>query len=301
MRKAPDSSASGVAVLAIAAVAHGVIDDPVLHHSTLLLVAFLIVGGTGIGAYAYRELFARYVIPIHDYTVSDLQRLNESTLAVNLDPVGKPLAFVAGQFVFLAFGGPGRWQRHPFSVSSAPSKRRLEVTVKAVGDYTSSLADWLRPGLPAKLVGPFGGFDFRHGDEHQIWIALGIGITPFLSWIRSLDGTLDRSVDLYYCAARRADAIYLDEILAMTDHLISLRLHPVFSDTDSHLTADRVMQSVPAGGRPLRVHVRSAADDEGIRKRFPAARRSSGSRAMGAVRCALSANPSQREKDGRSP
>ena len=234
----------------VAAVAHGVIDDPVMHHSTLLLVAFLIVGGTGIGAYAYRELFARYVIPIHDYTVADLRRLNESTLAVNLDPLGEPLAFVAGQFVFLAFGGPGRWQRHPFSVSSAPSKRRLEVTVKAVGDYTSRLADWLRPGLPAKLVGPFGGFDFRHGDDHQIWIAGGIGITPFVSWIRSLDGTLDRSVDLYYCAARRADAIYLDEILATTEHLTSLRLYPVFSDTDSRLTADRVMQSVPAGVVP---------------------------------------------------
>jgi predicted ferric reductase len=233
-----------------AAVAHGAIDDPVLHRSTLLLVAFLVVGGTGVAAYAYRELLARYVIPIHDYTVASLRRMGETTLAVNLEPAREPLAFAAGQFVVLAFGGPGRWQHHPFSVSSAPSARRLEVTIKAVGDYTSDLSDWLRPGLPAKLAGPFGAFDYRHGGHDQIWIAGGIGITPFISWIRSLDEAFDRSVDLYYAVAREADAIYLDEILAAAKRLTSLRPHLVCSEMESRLTAERVMEAVPAGVSP---------------------------------------------------
>jgi predicted ferric reductase len=233
-----------------AAVAHGAIVDPVLHRSTLLLVTFLVVGGTGVAAYAYRELLARYVIPIHDYTVAGLRRLTENTLAVNLDPLREPLTFAAGQFVVLAFGGPGRWQRHPFSVSSAPSTRRLEVTVKAVGDYTKDLSDWLRPGLPAKLAGPFGAFDYRHGGHDQIWIAGGIGITPFISWIRSLNGTFDRSVDLYYAVEREADAIYLDEIHATARRVTSLRAHLVCSETEGRLTPHRVMQEVPAGVSP---------------------------------------------------
>ena len=106
------------------AVAHGAIVDPVLHRSSLLRVVFLIIGGTGVAAYLYRELFARYVVPIYDYTVADVRRLNDSTLEVGLDPVRQPLSFVAGQFVFLAFGGFGGWQRHPFTVSSRAGRRK---------------------------------------------------------------------------------------------------------------------------------------------------------------------------------
>ena len=117
---------------------------------------------------------------------------NKTTLSVALAPVRKPLSFTPGQFVFLALGGTGGWERHPFSVSSAPSDPRLELTIKASGDYTRELYDQLQPGVPAKLAGPFGGFDYRQGGHDQIWIAGGIGVTPFLSWIRSIDGQFDR-------------------------------------------------------------------------------------------------------------
>ena len=91
----------------IVAVVHGAIVDPVLRHSVLLRVVFLIVGAVGAIAYLYRELFARYVVPIYDYTVVDVRRANNATLEVTLAPVGKQLTFVAGQFVFLALGGLG--------------------------------------------------------------------------------------------------------------------------------------------------------------------------------------------------
>ena len=78
----------------------------------------MIVGAAGTIAYLYRELLARYVIPIYDYTVADVRRPNKTTLGVTLAPVRKRLTFAPGQFVFLALGGSGGWQRHPFSVSS---------------------------------------------------------------------------------------------------------------------------------------------------------------------------------------
>ena len=96
---------------------------------------------TGVAAYAYRELLARFVMPIYDYTVAEVRRPNDTTVEVSLDPEGDPLRFRPGQFVALAFGGEGGWQRHPFSVASAPSQRRLEVSIKAAGDYTRDLRD----------------------------------------------------------------------------------------------------------------------------------------------------------------
>jgi predicted ferric reductase len=232
----------------VAAVTHGALVDPALRGSTLLRVVYLTGGGIGVAAYAYRELFARFIIPGYDYTVADIRRPNDSTLEISLEPARDPLAFVPGQFVFLAFGGSKGWQRHPFSVASAPAQRRLEVAIKAVGDYTRDLHDALRPGTPARAAGPFGGFDYRHGGQDQIWIAGGIGITPFMSWIRSLDATFERHIDFYYSVAREADALYLHEIDAASDRHPTFQPHVIYTDRDEMLTAQRAMDGRPRRG-----------------------------------------------------
>jgi predicted ferric reductase len=229
------------------AVVHGALVDPVLHHSTVLRRAFLVVGVTGVAAYAYRELLARFVIPIYDYTVAEVRRPNDTTVEVSLDPEGNPLRFRPGQFVALAFGGVGGWERHPFSVASGPSVRRLEVSIKAAGDYTRDLRDKLQPGTPAKAAGPFGGFDYTHSGDDQIWIAGGIEITPFMSWIRSLDGSFDRKVDFYYSIAHESDALYLDEIQAGAATHSTLHVHIVDAERDGFLTAQKAANGRPRG------------------------------------------------------
>jgi predicted ferric reductase len=223
------------------AVAHAAIVDPVLHRSTLLRVLFFVVGGIGIAAYLYRELLARYVIPIYDYTVAAVRRPNATALEVALAPVGKQLSFTAGQFVVLAFGGIDGWQRHPFSIASAPQQHQLELGIKGTGDYTSALGDKLRVGTPAKLAGPFGGFDYRLGGDDQIWIAGGIGITPFVSWFRSLNGDFDRSVDFYYSFAKQADELYGDDVATAAAAHPSVHTHLVVAERDGLLTAKQTL------------------------------------------------------------
>ena len=222
-----------------AAVLHGLLVDPVLKVSVPLKVSYLVVGGIGIGAYAYRELFARFVIPVYDYTVAEIQRPNDSTVDVFLEPVGRALSFEPGQFVFLAFGGVDGWQRHPFSVASAPTDKRLEVSVRAAGDYTRDLRDKLQPGTPAKAAGPFGGFDYRPGGQRQIWIAGGVGITPFMSWIRALDASFDREIAFYYSVAQKSDALFLEDIDSAAAAHPSLHPHLVDSSHDGFLTAEQ--------------------------------------------------------------
>jgi predicted ferric reductase len=229
------------------AVVHGALVDPTLRQSTLLRVVYLVVGITGFTAYLYRELLGKYVFPVHDYTVAELDRPSENTISVSLEPVRTPLEFVAGQFIALAFGGAGGWRRHPFSVASPPSARRLEVTIKAIGDYTEQLRDTLERGTPAKVVGPFGGFDYTRGGHDQIWIAGGIGVTPFLSWVRAMDGAFDRSVDFYYSVAHRADALYLDELEAAAARHPSFQVHVVDTASEGFLTAERAANGRPHG------------------------------------------------------
>jgi predicted ferric reductase len=232
------------------AVAHGAIVDPSLRRSSLLRVVFIAIGVSGVGAYLYRELLARYVVAIHDYTVRAVEHVAPTVLAIQMEPARQALSFAPGQFVVVAFGGYDGWQRHPFSVSSPPSQRELEITIKAGGDYTGKLLERLRPGVRAKVAGPFGEFDYRRGGDRQVWIAGGIGVTPFLSWIRGIEEALDRDVHFFYSVAHAGDALHRDEIDAAAAAHHSLHVHYVYSATDGLLTAEGVMGVLPAGASP---------------------------------------------------
>jgi ferredoxin-NADP reductase len=52
-----------------------------------------------------------------------------------------------------------------------------------------------------------------------MWIAGGIGVTPSLSWIRSIGERFDRQVEFFYEFTHADDAVYLDEIRAVANRL----------------------------------------------------------------------------------
>ena len=91
------------------------------------------------------------------------------------------------------------WQAHPFSMSAAPNREWLRVTVKAVGRHTTELQD-MRPGVRVLLSGPAGVFTPEHRVRPAaLLIAVGSGIAP----IRSLLDALPRGTMLLYRASSR--------------------------------------------------------------------------------------------------
>ena len=91
----------------------------------------------------------------------------------------------AGQFAFVTFDpdeGP-----HPFTISSAwHNDGHLRFHIKGIGDYTASLPQTLKVGDLVTVEGPYGRFDFGGPKSAQIWVAGGIGITPFISRMQAL-------------------------------------------------------------------------------------------------------------------
>jgi predicted ferric reductase len=150
------------------------------------------VATIGIAAFAYRSVLGNLLVRRRKYRVAAVNRLDESVTEVVMEPRGTPLAYAQGQFLFVNFREPFstkfppflRNQFHPFSITSAPDEPRLRITVKAVGDYTRALRT-LEPNVDAVVEGPYGAFSNRdlQGDR-QIWIAGGIGVTPFPSTSR---------------------------------------------------------------------------------------------------------------------
>ena len=195
---------------------------------------------SGSAFYVYRELLARFFVSLHDYEVETVREIDNGIVEVALRPIGRQVEFVPGQFAMVYLEAKDGWHRHPFTISSAPHEDVLRVTVKALGDYTSRLQELIEPGMPAVIGGPHGRFNHRKGTDQQVWIAAGVGVAPFLSWLRALDGgDLPYRVDFFYTAD--GDAPFADEIREIADSHQALHVHMVDTSVDGRLTPEQVL------------------------------------------------------------
>jgi predicted ferric reductase len=189
-------------------------------------------------AFARRSLLGRLLIRRHRYRVEGVNRLAQDTVEIVLAWEGDRLRFQPGQFVFVRFAGL-EGEAHPFSITSAPDEASLRLVVKALGDHTRVLMD-LPPGGSAELEGPYGTFShLALANSRQVWIAGGIGITPFLSMARSLDG-IGQEIDLYYCTEASDQAYFLKELFQVADRNPRVRVIPIRKVHLGHLSADDI-------------------------------------------------------------
>ena len=201
----------------------------------------------GIGSYLYTELFGRFFKKYVPYTVEAVNHPNSSTTEVVLRPKKDLITkHRAGQFLFVRFLEKGLNESHPFTISSAPNEDGLRLTIKACGDFTRRLFANLKAGTDAIVEGAYGMFDYRTGGPKQIWVAGGIGITPFLSFIRDLKDDLNHHVDFYYTVRHKDEAIFVDEIEKIVTKYPRLKPYIRFSAVHGSLTVDDIVKN--AGG-----------------------------------------------------
>ncbi len=214
------------------------------------LVAFSYVQGiflVGLGAYLYTEIFSRYFKKTLPYRVSAVRHLNGNTTEVTLSHLRERLTHRPGQFLFVRFPGDRVLdEAHPFTISSAPGEPAIRLTIKSSGDFTRFLYQNLKEGADALLEGAYGLFQYQQGGPRQVWVAGGIGVTPFLSFIRH--GQFgNRQIDFYYTVRTREEALCLDELEAAAQaHPENLRVFVRFSIESGSLTVEEVVRH--AGG-----------------------------------------------------
>jgi ferredoxin-NADP reductase/cytochrome c553 len=214
-----------------------------------------------VAAFVYRSLLGNVLVRWRPYKVTAVNRLDEFVTEIVMDPLAEPLDFAPGQFVFVNFrslalseqfrpfdvsvqrqvfsirAGDVSNQFHPFSITSAPAERTLRITVKAVGDYTRALRG-LEEGADAAVEGPYSSFSHRGlPGREQIWLAGGIGVTPFLSMTRSLRYANEPAVDFYYCVEHPEEAHFLDEFREVAARRGDFRVFLVARNEVGFLTA----------------------------------------------------------------
>jgi predicted ferric reductase len=173
----------------------------------------------------WRILRADYGWAAKPYAVSHTQRLGPDMVEVSLLPLAKPVIGQPGQFVLVAFfRGPhfqGCGEYHPYTISAIHSNGALSLGIKALGDCTRHL-QLIESGVSARVQGPFGTFLESLPAGPCLWVAGGIGITPFLAVLRS--GPLAQRVHLLYLHRNESDAAYSDELSALAKHQPLLHL-----------------------------------------------------------------------------
>jgi len=228
-------------------------------HGLLKQALWVGIGAAALLALAYVRLYKPWRSRQRPYRLAALRDERGDVWTLVLEPDGHPgFAYHGGQYGWLTVGAtPFTLQQHPFSFSSsAAAAPRIDITIKAAGDFTSSVPS-LQPGSRAFLEGPFGSFTLEaQPQEGAVFIMGGIGITPAMSILRSCrDRGDDRPFLLFYANNTWEEIAFREELDELRRQLNLTVVH-VIQDPPPDWTGERgfldrsmIERHVPADGR----------------------------------------------------
>ncbi len=183
----------------------------------VLLVTFWI------GSLAYVRVWKPLVMLRRPYRIAAVQPEGGDAWTLAFEPEGHAgFRFQPGQFAWLSlWNGPYGMREHPFSFSSsAEHDGPVTMTIKELGDFTSTIKD-VQVGQRAYLDGPYGAFSVdRNRSPGYVFLAVGVGITPMMSMLRTLaDRGNDQSLLLIYGSKTWEDVIFREELETLKPRL----------------------------------------------------------------------------------
>lgn len=160
--------------------------------------------------------------------LQERRTIAEGTMAFHFE---KPEGFVfkPGQALEIVLGEPDTASsdsRHAFSIVSAPFQNELAIATRMRDSAFKRALQALPVGAPIVIDGPFGSLGL-HKDHARaaVFIAGGIGITPFMSMLRqAAHDQRPQDVLLLYSNHRPEDAAFLAELLQLEQSYPRLRL-----------------------------------------------------------------------------
>jgi len=223
-------------VFYVMAVFHGFMVKSLIKELPITRVYVFGMALMGVAAWFYRAFLFGLFNKKLEYTITEIKDKSHGITEILMKPVSKGMVFLAGQFAFFTFPNLSKKEQHPFTISSHPYNDTLRITVKGLGDYTNDLFSKIKPGESALVEGPYGHFSSSYiKEKEQIWIAGGIGITPFLSLGRDL---YTNRVKLFWCVNDRSEAVYEEELKAIAFDNPKFEFTIWESKESGHLTAE---------------------------------------------------------------
>ena len=169
--------------------------------------------------FVYHRIIRPKLLKRKAYTVKEVIPETGDVWTVKMTPPeGRKIEeYMPGQFHFLTFFRDPTLpvEEHHWTISSSPAQKDfISSTIKAIGDFTSTIGQ-TRPGDTVAVHGSFGRFShmFHPEDKDLVFLVGGIGITPVMAMLRYMRDTRDnRSVLLMYANRSEDQIVFRDEL-----------------------------------------------------------------------------------------
>jgi predicted ferric reductase len=152
----------------------------------------------GVGAAAYKLLLYPFLSNHALYRVVAASP-GQAAMHLVMAPVKHAIAFTAGQFGFISMQEDGLREPHPFTIASGgTSGEEVHFVIRDLGDYTHKLLKQTTVGMHANIYAPFGRFSRPELSQREVWVAGGVGISPFIAWLTDASARGFEGVTLFY-------------------------------------------------------------------------------------------------------
>jgi predicted ferric reductase len=236
----------GVAALAIVlgAIAHVLAVD---RYASAPVVRWLVVfyGALFIGLLVGYRVLRPLWLWRRPWIVTDNRDVGGDTRLVRLAPAGAwRCRFEPGQFAWLITGRtPFALEQHPLSLASSAeldADGSVEFAIKALGDWSRTVARALVPGTGVWIDGPYGAFTpDRAPGQGLVLIAGGIGVSPMRAMLRTMRDREDHRPVLLVLAARNWCRVPLRDDLVTLASELPLRIVYVLEDPPAEWRGER--------------------------------------------------------------
>ena len=195
----------------------------------------------GLAAWIYRVLWRDMIRRGKLHRVSNIEH-EGNVISIELEAIGDPLKYKLGQFAFLKVKVPGLREPHPFTIASSPEEKCLRFVIRDLGDWTHLLVASLAIDDRVIVEGPYGHLAPipDHPVDQVIWVAGGVGITPFLGTSLSREPNDGPTPHLFYCVPSRHQAPAID-VLETAAREGRIHLHVHASDEKNRLAPHHVL------------------------------------------------------------
>lgn len=215
----------GMSLLFLAVIFHTIILSPARYWAEpvgIVFIVFMVIGGYAamaslLGAIGKKRRFEGEIIGL----------AQEADITIMTCKVDEKWQHEAGQYAFIQHKDSK--EKHPFTIASVVNRNHeIRFAIKSLGHYTCKIQDEWMIGDKVKIEGPYGRFSFENSQlPKQIWIAGGVGITPFIAWLESLQGQkISKEITLYYCVKDQEECLVLDYLIKLAKESgILLKIH----------------------------------------------------------------------------
>lgn len=167
------------------------------------------------------------------HRIADILPESHDTATIVLEPEnGSCFDYAAGQFMYLKpIGTDVPAEEHPFTISTSPTQPGvISATIKKSGDFTQKI-DRLKRGDTVLVDGPYGDFSVQMKSKppSRVFVAAGVGITPFISMLRFARDRNDLTPVLLLFGNRTEEDILFRDELATMQQKPNLRIVHVLS------------------------------------------------------------------------